>query len=371
MSDDEKFIPSVLVENPSEIQSVNLDEEIETLEELEDVLSDFNEAESDQTLSNMESAMRKHDEEVTLALTEQLAESSADMEELNAAMIAEDELLKKESEEAEEDLTDTQAPALVARDSDGNLDLSDLESSVEALLFLSDKPISANRLLELLELDPAHEKELSEVLLNLQSRYNESYSGLECIPVARGFQIRTKPTKADLIKKLAKVQFQRLSRGAMETLSIIALKQPCLKDDIDTVRGVDSSHFVRTLLDRGLIEVTGRSDAVGRPMTYATTDKFLEVFSLPDLSAMPSLHEIEALVPQSEQGNSEEISPAVQKMRSLVGQMNIEASLLDSSAAQDEQDLKEIRDRVKAIPISTPFLEAEKLEQEHQKSELF
>ncbi len=370
MSDDEKFIPSVLVENPSEIQSVNLDEEIETLEELEDVLSDFNEAESDQTLSKMESAMRKHDEEVTSALTEQLAESSADLEELNAAMIAEDELLKQDAE-ALSDESEAPTPTLVLRDSEGRLDLGDLESSVEALLFLSDKPISANRLLELLELGSEHEQDLSDVLLNLQSRYNESYSGLECIPVARGYQIRTKPAKADLVKKLAKVQFQRLSRGAMETLSIIALKQPCLKDDIDTVRGVDSSHFVRTLLDRGLIEVTGRSDAVGRPMTYATTDKFLEVFSLSDLSAIPSLHEIEALVPQSEQGNSEEISPAVQKMRTLVGQMNIEASLLDQSAAQDEQDLKEIRDRVKAIPISTPFLEAEKQEQAQQKSELF
>jgi segregation and condensation protein B len=369
MSDDKKFSPSVLVENPSEIQSIDMDEEINSIEELEDVLADFNEAESDATLSQMETAMRQHDEKAAQELTEQLAESSSDLEELNAAMIAEDELLQEQTEA--EALAEEAGPTLVARDADGNLDPSDLESSVEALLFLSDKPISATRLLELLELTPEHEAALSEALVSLQARYNESYSGLECIPVARGYQIRTKPAKADLIKKLAKVQFQRLSRGAMETLSIIALKQPCLKDDVDTVRGVDSSHFVRTLLDRGLIEVTGRSDAVGRPMTYATTDRFLEVFSLPDLSAIPSLREIESLVPQSEQGNSEEISPAVQKMRTLVGQMNIEASLLDQSAAQDEQDLKEIRDRVKAIPISTPFLEAEKQEQAQEKSELF
>jgi segregation and condensation protein B len=146
----------------------------------------------------------------------------------------------------------------------------------------------------------------------------------------------------------------------METLTICAYKQPCTKDDIDQIRGVDSSHFIRTLLDRKLIEVTGRSEAPGRPMIYQTTDTFLEVFGLMDLSGLPPLREIEAMVPQlgaTEEGAED---PRVIQMRKMVSQMKIEANHLDYDAKEDEKILQEIRDRVKSIDISTPYLERQK-----------
>jgi segregation and condensation protein B len=146
----------------------------------------------------------------------------------------------------------------------------------------------------------------------------------------------------------------------METLTICAYKQPCTKDDIDQVRGVDSSHFIRTLLDRKLIEVSGRSEAPGRPMIYSTTDTFLEVFGMMNLGGLPPLREIEAMVPQmaaTEEGGED---PRVIQMRKMVGQMKIESNHLDYDAKEDERILQEIRDRVKSIDVSTPYLERQK-----------
>jgi segregation and condensation protein B len=146
----------------------------------------------------------------------------------------------------------------------------------------------------------------------------------------------------------------------METLTICAYKQPCTKDDIDSVRGVDSSHFIRTLLDRKLIEVSGRSEAPGRPMIYSTTDTFLEVFGLMALTGLPPLREIEAMVPQMAATEEGAEDPRVLQMRKMVGQMKTEANHLDYDSKEDERILQDIRDRVKSIDISTPYLERQK-----------
>ena len=146
----------------------------------------------------------------------------------------------------------------------------------------------------------------------------------------------------------------------MESLTIVAYKQPCTKDEIDKVRGVDSSHFIRTLLDRKLIEVSGRSEAAGRPMIYATTDTFLEVFGLMDLKGLPPLHEIEAMVPQMAAASEGEEDPRVIQMRNMVHQMKVESNHLDYNAKEDDLILQEIRDRVKAIDITTPYMARQK-----------
>jgi segregation and condensation protein B len=293
----------------------------------------------------------------------------ADEDKLALAMNARDALEKEfgsEDEEAGtlvEEMSEEDAAlksALPQADENGNYDMADLQSCIEALLFYSDRSVSLKKLKEMLEMTEAEDAPILEAIANLKEAYAATTHGFEVAEIAGGYQLRTKSSKAPLLRKLAKIQIQRLSRGAMEALTICAYKQPCTKDDIDQVRGVDSSHFIRTLLDRKLIEVSGRSEAAGRPMIYATTDTFLELFGLMDLKGMPPLREIEAMVPQMAAAEAGGEDPRVIQMRKMVHQMKTESNHLDYSAKEDETILQEIRDRVKAIDITTPYLARQK-----------
>ncbi len=339
-----------------------------------DVLSDFTEQDSNDDLEKIASSMDK-EEKAQLKEYQKLAKKvakdiSSEMLEMNESMVAEDTLLETivaaeaeeesiEVEEMSEEALELKA-ALPQMDEEGNYNLEDLQSCIEALLFYSDRPVSLKKLKDMLEMTEAEDAPFLEAIEGLKLQFAAPLHGFEVAEIAGGYQLRTKPSKAPLLRKLAKVQVQRLSRGAMETLTIVSYKQPCTKDDIDQVRGVDSSHFIRTLLDRKLIEVNGRSEAAGRPMIYTTTDIFLEVFGLMDLKALPPLHEIEAMVPQMAALEEGEEDPRVIQMRKMVHQMSTESNHLEYSSKEDELILQDIRDRVKAIDISTPYLERQK-----------
>ena len=342
-----------------------------------DVLSDFNRFESNEELDRI--AMKVTEQEIAQIKEMQIlaSEVSDELMALNQTFIAEDKLLEStiardlaiEAADAEnediltEEMSEEDAAlkaALPQLDENGEYNLDDLQSCIEALLFYSDRPTSLKKLKEMLEMSEADDAPILQAIEKLKAAYQVNAHGFEVAEIAGGYQLRTKPSKSALLRKLAKIQVQRLSRGAMETLTICAYKQPCTKDEIDQVRGVDSSHFIRTLLDRKLIEVSGRSEAAGRPMIYATTDTFLEVFGLMDLKGLPPLREIEAMVPQmvaSEEGAED---PRVIQMRKMVHQMKTESNHLDYNPREDERILQEIRDRVKSIDISTPYLARQK-----------
>jgi segregation and condensation protein B len=385
------FVPGSSVIDIGELRraqnSSELDEEArEILEEFEsdpemktDVLAEFDSSQSNEEMERIAGAVSAQTEEDIARMEELSLQVSDELKEMNALLVAEDrmledetlrsQLLSPEGSEDEEDSVSTEEmseedaalrAALPKCDADGNYDLVDLQSCIDTLLFYSDKSISLKKIKEMLELNGAEDAPILAAIEMLKESYRARNRGFEVAEIAGGYQLRTKIEKAPLLRKLAKVQVQRLSRGAMETLTICAYKQPCTKDDIDQIRGVDSSHFIRTLLDRKLIEVTGRSEAPGRPMIYATTDTFLEVFGLMDLGGLPPLREIEAMVPQlgaSEEGAED---PRVIQMRKMVSQMKIEANHLDYDAKEDEKILQEIRERVKSIDISTPYLERQK-----------
>jgi len=254
------------------------------------------------------------------------------------------------------------------------LDLEELQSCVEALLFLSDKPLSLKRIQELLGPSYAVEK-FQDAFSAMMQRYQSVHHGIELVEVGGGYQFRTKIGRASLAQKLAKVQTQRLSSGAMETLAIIAYKQPVMKEDVDKIRGVDSSYFVRGLMERKLIKISGRSELPGRPILYSTTDEFLQVFGLKDLSSLPPLSELEQMIPTSESQNPENEDPKVREMRRLVNEMKMNKdSILNYDPKEDEKILQEIKDRVKAIPVSSPYLDelkaAEQLAKEQQQQSI-
>ena len=237
------------------------------------------------------------------------------------------------------------------------MDQEEIQSCIEALLFISDKPLSTQRLRDLL--GPNYDLSLfKDALASLLARYQAVHHGIELIEVSGGFQFRTKPGRADLAQKLAHVQTQKLSTGAMETLAIIAYKQPLMKEEVDKIRGVDSSYFVRNLLNRKLIKISGRSELPGRPILYTTTSEFLEIFGLKDLSSLPSLRELEQMIPHSQSKNPEDEDPKIKEMRRMVKEMKSDReSDLHYNPKEDEKILKEMREKVAAIPTSTPYLD--------------
>ncbi|MBS1961535.1 MAG: SMC-Scp complex subunit ScpB [Bdellovibrionales bacterium] len=323
------------------------------------------ETEIAETLERLQEKMTAQDAELAKEAAEVAEANAAQAKERLAAEIAEDEALEKAmKEEAEDDLAnDPELRAALPREPEesesGELDLREMESCIEALLFMSERPLSANKLRELLGPEMSLHY-FQEALTNLQARYARFSHGIELAEIAHGYQFRTKPIRAPLAKKLAKIQTQRLSTGAMESLAIVAYKQPVLKDDIDKIRGVDSSHFIRGLLDKKLIKIVGRSELPGRPMLYATTNEFLEIFSLKSLDALPPLKELESMIPGSQSGNPDDADPRVKKMRELVSQMNSDHSVsLLYDPKEDEKFLTDIRERVKSIEINTPTLQAQ------------
>ncbi len=379
------FVPGSSVIDIGELRKAqagldgDLDEEArQILEELsedpelkKDVLDGFDAQESNENLDRIAAAVEKQEIEQLEVMEALSLETAEELKVLNQVFIEEDRLLEtKIAEEAEEDEAPSEEEmseedaalraALPRPDESGNYDLDDLQSCIDTLLFYSDRPVSLKRMKEMLEMTEASDEPLLEAIRILKEGYQTASRGFEIAEIAGGYQFRTKTSKAPLLRKLAKVQIQRLSRGAMETLTIVAYKQPCTKDDIDQVRGVDSSHFIRTLLDRKLVEVSGRSEAAGRPMIYSTTDTFLEVFGLMDLKGLPPLREIEAMVPQMAAAEEGAEDPRVLQMRKMVNQMKTESNHLDYDAREDERILQEIRERVKSIDISTPYLTRQK-----------
>jgi segregation and condensation protein B len=166
-----------------------------------------------------------------------------------------------------------------------------LKSIIECLLFFSDKPLGIEKLAKIMEID--NFDEIKGAVEELEKEYELRNSGLQVVNIAEGYQICTRSEFSSWVRKLHKSQttFQ-LSLPALETLSIIAYKQPVTRGEIEKIRGVDASCVLRTLLEKKLIRISGRKKVPGRPILYGTTEEFLRYFGLRDLSEIPSLEEI-------------------------------------------------------------------------------
>ena len=172
-----------------------------------------------------------------------------------------------------------------------NMDDFEIKPILESLIFISDNPVRLDTLLEIL---PESNKEsILEGIEQIKREYAEASKGFELIEVAGGYQFRTKPRWAEWVNRLKKAKAVKLSRSALETLAIVAYRQPIIRPEIEEIRGVDSGWVLRTLLEKGLIRIVSRRDIPGRPIVYGTTKTFLELFNLNTLSDLPTLKEIE------------------------------------------------------------------------------
>jgi len=173
--------------------------------------------------------------------------------------------------------------------------MENLVQLIEALIFASDIPLPSRKLKEILELDS--EKEVRASVKKINQNYQKIESPLHVIEVAGGYQIVTQPEYALWIKKLYRSRSAgHLTQRALETMAIIAYKQPITKPEMEAIRGVNVDGVLRTLIERNLITVTGRLKAPGNPLLYGTTKYFLEYFGLKNIKDLPKLREIDELL---------------------------------------------------------------------------
>jgi segregation and condensation protein B len=187
----------------------------------------------------------------------------------------------------------------------------------------------------------------------LAASYADPKRGFELEEVNGGFQLRTKVDNMNYLKGMLKVKPFKLSGPALEVLSIVAYKQPMIKSEIDDIRGVESGHLLRALMEKRLVAFAGKSDLPGKPMTYETTRKFLEIFGLRNLKELPSLAEIDDLIPEGI-GDEEE--------NKSLGDMTEELSeeVKAASYSEGEEELGAITDQLANINTSSEFFEQEK-----------
>ena len=173
-------------------------------------------------------------------------------------------------------------------------DMRALKGILEALLFVTAEPIPVTRFLALL--GAVTQQDVDQALASLAQDYEQEGRGLQLAEVAGGYRIVTKAEFAPWLKRLEKVKSpSKLSRSALESLAIIAYKQPIVRAEVEQIRGVETSGVIRTLLERKLVRIVGRKEEPGRPIMYGTTKFFLEHFGLRDLSQLPPLREFKEL----------------------------------------------------------------------------
>jgi segregation and condensation protein B len=201
-----------------------------------------------------------------------------------------------------------------------------LKSILESLLFAAGEPVSVARLAAAVE--GVSRADVQQALAAIARDYGGQGRGIVLEEVAGGYQLRTPKEHAHYVRKLLAARPPRLSRPLLETAAIIAYRQPITRPEIEQLRGVDSGAVLETLLERRLVRIAGRKEAPGRPMLYATTQEFLEVFGLKDLESLPDLKEFREIEQAVEQANT----PPVE---------SIETHPEDAAAAQASQRVEQ------------------------------
>jgi segregation and condensation protein B len=177
---------------------------------------------------------------------------------------------------------------------------SQWKAILEALIFVSESPLTLDRMKEVL--GGVNKRELQRLLAEMMEDYRKAERGITLEEVAEGFQFRTRAEFGEWVRKLKKVKTTALSQPSLETLAIIAYRQPVVRMDIEKIRGVDSGGVLRTLLEKKMIKIIGKKDVPGKPIVYGTSKRFLEVFGLKDLSELPTLKDLDSLGPASMEG---------------------------------------------------------------------
>jgi len=229
------------------------------------------------------------------------------------------------------------------------------KSIIEAMLFMSGETVSLDTLRKIIEVDKYNTERLVWELINEYALRNK---GLMILEVAEGYQMVTNPACAPWIKKLlSTVVPKKLTQSSLETMAIIAYKQPIIKSEIEAIRGVNSDGVVKTLLERRLVKILGRKEVPGRPLMYGTTNEFLQYFGLKDLSELPTLKEFaEVDVPEPPEnavdgmesleamkGEGRAIEDTLEQEEAVVHEKNVQS---DDQPQEDSTESGDIQDDI-------------------------
>ncbi len=224
-------------------------------------------------------------------------------------------------------------------------------SVMESLLFMSHEPRSFSDFQNVFE-GKISSEELKSLIEEFKDSYNREERGLQLEKINKGWQLRTKVENKDYLLKIKPQNTFRLSRPSLEALAIIAFEQPCSKIKIDEIRGVDSGHLLKTLIEKELICPAGKSDFPGKPLLYKTSRKFLETFGFESLKDLPSQEEIEELFRDKKPIEKEEDLQSVSK-----GFFQTDIKI---PYKEDEKENKKIKNTLKSLPSTVEFLEKNK-----------
>jgi len=324
-------------------------------------------------------------EEITMST----ASADTDMEnsDFGSDLTVDTEIFLSEESESEGFLPDVQdseqqsESVIDLPDADVNLDDSELagfesaeisevefvedeqaESIVESILFASDRPVSLASIVEVFKGTNVKKNKIRQILDNLAVEYAGGRRGVTLDEVTGGYQLRTKIDNMNFLKRTVKAKPFKLSGPALETLAIVAYKQPVVKNEIDQIRGVESGHLLRALMEKGLCNFEGKAENLpGRPMQYGTTRRFLEIFGLRNLKELPTLSQIDELLPEGI-GEEEEQKPTLASVTDAMSE-NVESV----SYSVGEEELGKIEEELGTISTSSEFFEQEKIRQKQKR----
>ena len=296
--------------------------------------------------------------EFDLSETGELAE--ADWVEADQQELSEDsnsiEAEAINSEEAESDTSEGELSGFSSEEVEEleNLEAEQIMSVIESVLFATDKPQGMGTFKQIFKGTTVVTADIKKAIEQLTIEYAGGSRGVTLEQTTGGYQIRTKSDNMTYLKRLVKGRPFKLSGPALEVISIVAYKQPCVKFQVDEIRGVESGHILRGLMDKSLVNFAGKSELPGKPMYYATTRKFLEIFGLRNLNELPSLADIDQLLPEGIEEQSED----KETLDQITDQLSKDG-LESYSEAEDE--LEKITDKLTTISSTTDFFEQEKV----------
>ncbi len=241
------------------------------------------------------------------------------------------------------------------------LEDAQVKSIIESLLFASVHPVSFAQIKGVFHGVDITSDRLHDIIGRMVTDCSGGERGVTLDEVSGGFQLRTKVENSNWLKRMVKARPFRLSGPALEVLSIIAYKQPLIKSEIDDIRGVESGHLVRALMEKNLVKFAGKSELPGKPMLYATTKQFLELFGLRNIRELPTLSEIDKLIPD---GIGDESDFDKETLGSLADKIAIAPG---KSYSEAETELLSITDAISEISTSSEFFEQEKIREREKR----
>lgn len=279
--------------------------------------------------------------------------------------VSEEALQESENEEPNLELAGTELDAFesAAIEEQEFVEEERLESIVESILFASDRPVSLASLKMVFKGTNIRGEQVRRALDQLAVEYAGGRRGVTLEEVPGGYQLRTKIDNLEFLRRTLKTRSFKLSGPALEVLSIVAYKQPIVKAEIDEIRGVESGHLLRALMEKNLVNFEGKSELPGRPMQYGTTKKFLEIFGLRNLKELPTLSQIDELLPEGIGEDIVEEKPTLSQITDSMSENVV------SSYSQGEDELMKIQDQLEEISTSSQFFEDEKKRQQEKRDQ--